>query len=205
MICNFPLGKHFTTKMKHSDRTINKSLSTRLVIHSRPQMAFYVINQDLPPPLMNRKKAQKGNIALTFLPLSSSCGRFLASQARKPDLILSVWNWREERRIASSPSDKAEAYQIHFSQLDHRKITICGPNHITFWTLEGAPASGMGGLFSRDGRFMLTPSAKWRMQHIENDICHKVSFFQYFFDCGPRRVGKGREWDGLGQSPDLAE
>ena len=35
MICNFPLGKHFTTKMKHSDRTINKSLSTRLVLYSR--------------------------------------------------------------------------------------------------------------------------------------------------------------------------
>ncbi len=84
---------------------------------------------------------------------SSSCGRFLASQGSRPDLLLSIWDWRKEEKLAEAQSPNRIDRGITFAKDDHSRLTaygnkrssrfyevtkeMCsGPGHLTFWSLS---------------------------------------------------------------------
>ena len=56
----------------------------------------------------------------------SACGNFLATQGEMPDHLLTIWDWREETKLASKPSPASQHYQISFAHGQHNKNTTCG-------------------------------------------------------------------------------
>jgi hypothetical protein len=69
-------------------------------------------------------------IYLSILTLNSlffsACGNFLATQGEMPDHLLTIWDWREETKLASKPSPASQHYQISFAHGQQNKITTCG-------------------------------------------------------------------------------
>lgn len=43
-----------------------------------------------------------------------------------PDHLLTIWDWREESKLASKPSPANQHYQISFAHGQQNKITTCG-------------------------------------------------------------------------------
>ena len=64
----------------------------------------------------------------------SACGNFLATQGEMPDHLLTIWDWREESKLASKPSPASQHYQISFAHGQHNKITTCGNIFMLFNT-----------------------------------------------------------------------
>ena len=61
-----------------------------------------------------------------FCFIFSSCGNYLATQGETPDYLLTIWNWREETKLAAKPSPAYQHYQVAFAAEQHNKITTCG-------------------------------------------------------------------------------
>ena len=65
-------------------------------------------------------------IQISFLSFFSSCGDYLATQGEIPDHLITIWDWKNESKIASKPSPANQHFQITFAYGQHNKITTCG-------------------------------------------------------------------------------
>ncbi|RVE65424.1 hypothetical protein OJAV_G00116460 [Oryzias javanicus] len=62
-------------------------------------------------------------------------GGLLVSAGGEPDLMLTLWNWRQQE-VQSFQATSQEVYRVSFSLYDQELLTTAGRRHITFWKLS---------------------------------------------------------------------
>ncbi|XP_014272736.1 cilia- and flagella-associated protein 44 isoform X2 [Halyomorpha halys] len=78
-----------------------------------------------------RGGADEGYNYLCFSPN----GKWLLSQASKPDSSLTVWNWNMERIVLKQPNSNREIWKVEYNPFVFGGIIASGLQHITFWRL----------------------------------------------------------------------
>ena len=93
--------------------------------------------------------AERGFSSLHFSPDGSR----LSSVGQKPDFLLTVWDWTEERIMLHTKAFGQDVYKVAFSQDDPGRLTTSGTGHIRFWnmarTFTGLKLQGEIGKFGK--------------------------------------------------------
>ncbi|GAB0093262.1 uncharacterized protein DMENIID0001_083410 [Sergentomyia squamirostris] len=93
-----------------------------------------------------------GKATISSLAYSNN-GEMLASQSGLPDLLLTIWNWRQEKIILQQKSFSNLVFNLRFSTVNDMTLTTCGAEHIKFWkmchTFTGLKLKGQLGRFGK--------------------------------------------------------
>jgi WD40 repeat protein len=91
--------------------------------------------------------AEKGYSDLSF----NSSGTKLASIAKDPDYMLTIWNWKESQILLRSKAFSQDVYRVNFANENDGVLTSSGMGHIKFWkmasTFTGLKLQGYIGKF----------------------------------------------------------
>lgn len=93
-----------------------------------------------------------GSATISSLAYSGN-GEMLASQSGLPDLMLTIWNWRQEKIVLQQKSFSNLVFNLQFSSVSDMSLITCGAGHIKFWkicrTFTGLKLKGQLGRFGK--------------------------------------------------------
>ncbi|GMH77149.1 hypothetical protein TrST_g4112 [Triparma strigata] len=92
---------------------------------------------------------ERGYASMSF----TADGEKLSTVGMKPDFLLTVWDWKNERITLHTKAFGQDVYKVAFSQDDPGRLTTSGTGHIRFWnmtkTFTGLKLQGEIGKFGK--------------------------------------------------------
>ncbi|PFX18604.1 Echinoderm microtubule-associated protein-like 6 [Stylophora pistillata] len=90
---------------------------------------------------------QRGVTCLAF----NNTGTLLVSVGLEDYHLISVWDWRKGRALASVRGHTDRIFDIQFNPYQENLLVSCGVKHIKFWTLCGNALNPKKGVFGKAG------------------------------------------------------
>mmetsp|Transcript_22043 Transcript_22043/g.68942 ORF Transcript_22043/g.68942 Transcript_22043/m.68942 type:complete len:1581 (+) Transcript_22043:131-4873(+) len=105
------------------------------------------------PELTLQRQLRNGATEIYACVAFSRCGSKLASVSGQPDLILTIWSWKQEMMLLRCKAFGQDVLNVQFSPINSDHLITSGSGHIRFWrmaaTFTGWKLQGHLGRFGK--------------------------------------------------------